>query len=111
MSNRARRWVNLVAVVALLTLASGLAARAEAATVLRGLLESAPLVSALSTVAGERQDDRRGREAAGDAMLELRDRGRSLHDVASAALAWAASQSDENGKRLQECAARLAGSP
>jgi len=80
---------------------------AEAEDVLRSIIGRAPNVQVLVDVAGKRSADRAGREAAGDAILELRDDGKALHDTASAAIRWAASRSDRDGRHLEECAGRL----
>ena len=81
---------------------------AEAQTLLRTMIQRAPDVKTLLEIAGKRDNDRQGRASAGDAALVLRDQGRSLHEVSSAALQWASSRSDEDMQQLQERAATLA---
>ena len=80
---------------------------AEAEAVLREIIERAPEVSAVVAVARQRDGDRAGREAAGDALLGLRDRGRALAETASAALVWGSSRDRGDRRRLEECAAKL----
>jgi hypothetical protein len=83
---------------------------AEAQTLLRVMITRAPDVKTLLDIAGKRSNDREGRASAGDAALALRDQGRRLHELSSAALQWAASRSDEDMRQLQERARRLAAS-
>lgn len=80
---------------------------ADAEAVLREIIGRAPDVSAVVAVARERDGDRAGREAAGDALLALRDRARALGEAASAALVWGASRDRADRRRLERCAARL----
>jgi hypothetical protein len=80
----------------------------EAQELLSAIIVRAPGVKTLLQVAKDRPDDKAGRSAAGDAILALRDEGRVLHDLASAALQWAASRSEKDRKQLQRCAQRLA---
>lgn len=81
----------------------------EAQELLTAIIVRAPEVKTLLEVAKGRPDDKAGRSAAGDAILVLRDQGRVLHNLASAALQWASSRSEEDRKQLQQCAQRLAG--
>lgn len=80
---------------------------AEAEALLRDIIARAPGVDTLARVATDRQDDRPGREAAGDAILRLRDDAKPLHDAASAALRWAAGGSSEDRDRFQQCSKAL----
>lgn len=80
---------------------------ADAEEALREMLRLAPELQTLVHLAGQRRSDRKGREATGEAMLAFRDRGRALHDLASAALRWASSRSAEDLARMQGCAARV----
>ncbi len=82
---------------------------AEAEELLRAIILRAPEVATLLEVATKRADDKAGRSAAGDAILLLRDQGRTLHELASVALQWASSRSAEDREALQACAQRLAG--
>jgi hypothetical protein len=79
----------------------------EAEATLRSIVARAPAVSALVAVAVQRGGDRRGREAAGDAVLHLRDQSRGLHETASAAIEWAASRSAGDAERLRASADRM----
>ena len=81
---------------------------AEAQELLRAILVRAPEVQVLSEIATQRSDDKAGRSAAGDAILVLRDQGRVLHALASAAVQWASSRSESDREQLQECARRIA---
>ena len=81
---------------------------AEAQELLRAIILRAPEVKTLSEIATKRADDKAGRSSAGDAILALRDQGRVLHELASAALQWASSRSEEDRGKLQRCAQRLA---
>lgn len=81
---------------------------AEAQQVLTAIVLRAPEVKALAAIATKRADDKAGRSSAGDAILLLRDQGRVLHELASAALQWASSRSEEDRKKLERCAQRLA---
>lgn len=81
---------------------------AEAQALLRAMIVRAPDIKTLLEIADQRSNDRQGRASAGDAALVLRDQGRSLHEVSSAALQWASSRSEEDMRRLQERAQRLA---
>lgn len=83
---------------------------AEAQTLLRVMITRAPDVKALLDIAGKRSNDREGRASAGDAALVLRDQGRSLHELSSAALQWASSRSEEDMQQLQERASRVTSS-
>ncbi len=80
---------------------------AEAEDVLRSMLLRAPQVKALTAIASRRGGDTSGRAAAGEALLQLRDQGRTLSKLASASLLWASSQSPEHQEAMQRCAARL----
>ena len=80
---------------------------ADAEEALREMLRMAPELQTLVELAGQRRSDRKGREATGEAMLAFRDRGRALHDLASAALQWASSRSAEDLARMQGCAANI----
>lgn len=80
---------------------------ADAEAVLRDIVARAPDVSALVAVARDRRRDRAGREAAGDALLALRDRARALSEAASAALVWGSTRDRADRRRLEQCAARL----
>ena len=80
---------------------------AEAQALLRTMIVRAPDVKTLLEIASKRSDDLPGRSSAGEAILMLRDQGRSLHELASAAMQWASSRSEEDGRRLHECAQRL----
>lgn len=80
-------------------------ASAEAA--LSYILEHAPRVWTLSNIAAQRERDRAGRQAAGEALLELDDVGKKLHDTASAAIQWASSRADEDCRRLAARAREL----
>ncbi len=80
----------------------------EAQELLHAIIVRAPEVKTLLQVAKDRPDDKPGRSAAGAAILEVRDQGRVLHELASAALQWASSRSEEDRKQLQQCAQRLA---
>jgi len=79
----------------------------EAESALGAIIQRAPEVAVLAQVAGKRTDDRTGREAAGEAILELRDKRRALHELASAAIHWGASRSPEANQHMQQCAKRL----
>ncbi len=79
----------------------------EANECLRAIIVRAPEVKALSEIAGKRGKDRAGREAAGDAILNLRDQGQVLHALTSAALRWASSGSDEDRQRMKDAAREL----
>lgn len=81
---------------------------AEAQELLRAIVVRAPQVKTLSEIATKRTDDKAGRSAAGDAILVLRDQGRALHELASAALQWASSGSVSDRKQLEDCARRVA---
>jgi hypothetical protein len=81
---------------------------AEAQHLLRVILLRAPEVKTLLAIATTRTDDKAGRGSAGDAILVLRDQGRLLHDLASAALQWASSRSEADREQLQACARRMA---
>lgn len=81
---------------------------AEAQELLRAILVRAPEVQVLSDIATKRSDDKPGRSAAGDAILVIRDQGRMLHDLASAAVQWASSRSESDREQLHECARRVA---
>lgn len=80
---------------------------ASAEEALTCILEQAPELSALSSIASRRPRDRAGRAAAGEALLHLRDTGRKLHDTTAAALQWASSRSEADGRRLAERAGAL----
>lgn len=82
---------------------------ADAEDVLRSMLSRAPAVKQLSALASERVADKAGRAAAGEALLQLRDQGRLLHEVASASLLWASSKSRADQEALRSCAERLNG--
>lgn len=82
---------------------------AEAEDLLRSMLQRAPEVKALATIAGERGGDKQGRAAAGEALLQLRDQGRALHELASASLLWASSKKLEDQEAMRSCAERLRG--
>jgi hypothetical protein len=75
---------------------------AEAQSLLRAMISRAPDVKTLLDIAGKRENDREGRASAGNAALVLRDQGRSLHEVSSAALQWASSRSEADMQKLQE---------
>lgn len=81
---------------------------AEAQELLTAIVHRAPEVKTLLEIATKRTDDKAGRSSAGDAILVLRDQGRVLHELASAALQWASSRSEEDRMKLQRCAQRLA---
>ncbi len=81
---------------------------AEAQELLTAIVVRAPEVKTLLEIATKRADDKAGRSSAGDAILVLRDQGRVLHELASAALQWASSRSEEDHRKLQRCAQRLA---
>lgn len=80
---------------------------ADAEDVLRSMLLRAPEVKQLAAIAADRESDRAGRAAAGEALLQLRDQGRMLHDVASASLLWASSKTLQDQEALRSCAERL----
>lgn len=80
---------------------------ADAEDVLRSMLMRAPEVKQLAAIAAERGSDRAGRAAAGEALLQLRDQGRVLHEVASASLLWASSKDPQDQEALRSCAERL----
>ncbi|MCP4449398.1 MAG: hypothetical protein GY811_29300 [Myxococcales bacterium] len=80
---------------------------AEAEDVLRSMLTRAPEVQALAAIAGKRGSDKAGRAAAGEALLQLRDQGRYLHELASASLLWASSKSLEDLEKMRSCAERV----
>lgn len=82
---------------------------AEAQAHLRAIIVRAPEVKKLLEIASKRSDDRPGRSSAGHAILVLRDQGQDLHDLTSAALQWASSRSEDDMRRVQECAQRLSG--
>lgn len=80
---------------------------ADAEDVLRSMLQRAPEVKTLASIAGERDGDKQGRAAAGEALLRLRDQGRALHELASASLLWASSKKLEDQDAMRSCAERL----
>tara|TARA_R110002096_G_scaffold16898_12_gene58116 strand:+ start:61029 stop:61550 length:522 start_codon:yes stop_codon:yes gene_type:complete len=80
---------------------------ADAEDVLRSMLLRAPEVRQLAAIAGDRGSDKAGRAAAGEALLQLRDQGRVLHEVASASLLWASSKTLQDQEALRLCAERL----
>jgi hypothetical protein len=80
---------------------------ADAEDVLRSILLRAPEVKQLAAIAGARGSDKAGRAAAGEAILQLRDQGRVLHEVASASLLWASSKTLQDHEALRSCAERL----
>jgi len=80
---------------------------ADAEDVLRSMLLRAPEVKQLTAIAADRGSDKAGRAAAGEALLQLRDQGRILHDVASASLLWASSKTRRDQEALRSCAERL----
>ena len=81
---------------------------AEAQELLSAIVVRAPEVKTLLEIATKRADDKAGRSSAGDAILVLRDQGRVLQELASAALQWASSRSEEDRMKLQRCAQRMA---
>lgn len=80
---------------------------ADAEELLRELLRRAPELQTLVELAGARAQDRKGREATGEAMLHFCDQAQVLHELTSAALRWASSQSTEDLVYMQRCAGAL----
>jgi len=80
---------------------------AEAEDVLRSMLTRAPHVKTLAAIAARRSTDKQGREAAGEALLKLRDQGRALQELTSASLLWASSKSRAHHEQMHACAERM----
>jgi hypothetical protein len=74
---------------------------AESEAILRDIILRAPDISVLVRVASSRPHDKEGRESAGEAILGLKDEAMILHELASAALRWGASRSQEDSEHLR----------
>ena len=79
----------------------------DAEVTLRAIVARAPSIATVVAVARQRTGERPGRAAAGDALLDLRDDARALHDTASAALEWSASRTAATAARLRTTGDRL----
>jgi len=79
----------------------------ETEAALAELVVRAGEVAILAKVAGTRQADRRARQAAGDAILDLQDRQRALGTLTSSALQWASSRTREDLEEYRRCAALI----
>ena len=81
---------------------------ADAEATLLSILERAQGVESLINIAARRRGDQAGREAAGEAILRLRDDARALATAASTALSWAGARDTAAKTKLKDCGEALA---
>ncbi len=79
----------------------------DAEEVLDSLIHRATEVAVLAEVAGNAQQNKATREAAGDAILALQDQRRLLQSLTQSAVQWAASKSDEDQALFERAVKKL----
>ncbi len=81
---------------------------ADARATVYSIIERAQGVESLINLAARRRGAKEEREAAGEAILRLRDDARALANAATAALSWASTHSNDDRAAFFACSESLA---